>query len=74
MADDRTKVDPRYLSYDKQEVERILGSVEHIDSAPVPESTNPITSGAVAEALDNVQEKLTTASEETCESIVGELV
>ena len=74
MADGRTNIDPRYLTYNTQEVERILGSVEHIDDEPVAGSANPITSGAVAEALDNVQEKLTTASEETCESIVGELV
>jgi len=49
----KTKVDPRYLTYDAKDVERILGSVEHIDDTPTAESDNPVKSGGVAASLAN---------------------
>ena len=45
--------DPRYLSYDKAEVEELLGKVDNADSAPTADSENMIKSGAVKAALDN---------------------
>ena len=47
------QIDPRYLSYDKAEVEDLLGKVEHADAEPTAESENMISSGAVASALGN---------------------
>ena len=51
-----TFVDPRFLAYDTQEVQELLGKVEHADSAPTADSENMITSGAVAAALAGVNE------------------
>lgn len=74
MADKRTSVDPRYLSYDKQDVERILGSVEHIDEAPTEESDSPVSSGGVAEALKGyyADEDIELADEDAARGIVDE--
>lgn len=75
MANEVT-VDPRYLSYDKAEVEDLLGKVEHADAEPTAESGNMISSGAVHEALGNyntkeeIDEMLTTANEESIRNIV----
>lgn len=52
MANNVT-VDPRYLSYDKADVETLLGKVEHADSTPTENSENMIKSGAVAAALND---------------------
>ena len=52
MANEVT-IDPRYLSYDKADVEELLGKVDHADDAPTADSENMIKSGAVAAALGN---------------------
>ena len=46
-------VDPRYLSYDKADVEALLSKVDNADSVPTAESENMISSGAVAASLGN---------------------
>ena len=46
-------IDPRYLSYDKEDVEALLGKVDNADDAPTAESENMIKSGAVAAALSS---------------------
>lgn len=51
MAGSNTAVESRYLKYNKAEVERILGSVEHVDDTPTEESDNPVKSGGVNAAL-----------------------
>lgn len=45
-------IDPRYMKYDKEDVEALLEKVENADSAPTADSENMITSGAVKAALD----------------------
>lgn len=46
------EVDPRYLSYDKDDVERILDSVAEFDDIPTAGSGKPVKSGGVATALE----------------------
>ena len=62
MANETT-VDPRYMSYDKDEMERILASVEHIDDTPTSESNNVVKSGGVAAAFGAADEKYATVGE-----------
>ena len=38
--------------------------MQHIDTAPTEDSTNPVTSGGVAEALEGVQDKLSYSTQE----------
>ena len=45
------QIDPRYLSYDKADVEELLGKVDNADAEPTAESENMISSGAVHAAL-----------------------
>ena len=47
----KVQTDPRYLSYNKDEVEELLGKVENADSAPTKDSKNMISSGAVHAAM-----------------------
>lgn len=49
-------VDPRYLSYNKADVETLLGKVDNADAEPTEGSTNMISSGAVAAALTDMAE------------------
>lgn len=55
MANEVT-VDPRYLSYNKADVEVLLGKVDNADAEPTEGSTNMISSGAVAVALTDMAE------------------
>lgn len=64
------KIDPRYSKHSNQEIERILDSVATIDGEPTPDSPNPISSGAVATALDHVAENLPESTEENVRNIV----
>ncbi len=64
------QLDPKYLSENKDEVERILASVKHIDDAPTAESNNAVKSGGVATAIQEAVENLPIASEEDVRSIV----
>lgn len=52
MANEVT-VDPRYMTYDKDEVQGLLDKVNNADTEPTAESENMISSGAVAKALGN---------------------
>ena len=76
-------VDPRYMTYNKDEVQALLDKVNNADVEPTEESENMISSGAVAEALvkyattENVTEQLAgkqdamdEASEEEIRNIV----
>jgi len=69
-------VDPRYLSYSKDEAQALLDKVNNADAQPTAESANMISSGAVAAALGNydtkeeIDEKLTTATEQNIRNIV----
>lgn len=67
---DNVNIDPRYMRYDKADVERILGSVEHIDDTPMEESDNPVKSRGVAAAIRQAIEGIPKASEEDVRSIV----
>lgn len=58
MAKDVT-VSPRYLPYDKDDVERILGQVETLDDTPTEESENPVKSGGVAAAIAELNNTFT---------------
>jgi hypothetical protein len=75
MANEVT-IDPRYMTYDKDEVQALLDKVNNADAEPTAESGNMISSGAVHEALGNyntkeeIEEKLTQASEEAVRGIV----
>lgn len=64
MANNVT-VDPRYLSFDTPDVERILKSVEIIDTTPTEESPNPVSSGSVAAALAQVNTALVECATKT---------
>lgn len=44
-------IDPRYLSYDKEDVEALLEKVENPDTTPTEDSDALITSGGVKGAL-----------------------
>lgn len=70
MAENNTSIDPRYLSYDKEEVENILKSVEHFDEQPEEESKNPVTSEGIKRTLAGYFTKEEVASEEDVRSIV----
>lgn len=78
-------INPRYLTYNKDEVQTILSQVEHIDTTPTEDSSNPVTSGGVKNELDkytttevltallaNKQDALTVASEADVRSLVTE--
>lgn len=65
------QLDPKYLSKNKDEVERILASVATIDDAPTAESDNPVKSGGVATAIQEAVENLPMASEENVRGIVS---
>ena len=56
MANDVT-IDPRYMTYDKDEVQALLDKVNNADAEPTPESGNMISSGAVAAALNGYATK-----------------
>jgi len=45
------KVNSRYLSYNKDEVQSILDGVKTLDSTPTESSNNPVKSGGVATAM-----------------------
>ncbi len=45
------KVNSRYLSYNKDEVQSILDGVKTLDSTPTAASNNPVKSGGVATAM-----------------------
>lgn len=62
MANETT-VDPRYMAYDKDEMDRILASVEHIDETPTEGSDNVVKSGGVAAAFGAADEKYATVGE-----------
>lgn len=62
MANETT-VDPRYMAYDKDEMDRILASVEHIDDTPTSGSNNVVKSGGVAAAFGAADEKYATVGE-----------
>ena len=65
-------INPRYLSYSKDEVQAILDQVETLDDAPVAGSDNPVKSGGVAGALGDYFNKETDiANEEDVRSIVS---
>ena len=49
---DKANIDPRYLSYDKDEVEALLGKIENMDASPAKDSEHPVSSGGVYAALD----------------------
>lgn len=51
MANEKVDIDPRYLSYSKDEVEAILKQVEKVDAAPKPDSDYPVSSSGVFAAL-----------------------
>lgn len=74
MAD--VTIDPRYLTYDKDEVQRILDSVAVVDSTPKDESEYPVSSGGVKAELDKrptneeLDEKLSVSTEARVRSIV----
>lgn len=44
-------VDPRYLSYSKNEVQELLDKVNIPDAAPTQDSDNLVTSGGVYSAI-----------------------
>ncbi len=44
-------INPRYLSFDKDEVQQILSSVQQIDNVPRQGSNYPVSSSAVAAVL-----------------------
>lgn len=46
---------PKFLTFTKAEVQRILASVRQIDSEPVEDSDYPISSGAVYTAVDQLR-------------------
>ncbi len=69
MANDVT-IDLRYSKYTNKEIERILDSVETIDTEPTADSPNPVSSGAVAAALAEKQDVVTLASEQDVIDIV----
>lgn len=72
MADNNVIVDPRYMTYNKDEVQNLLDKVNNADAEPTAESENMISSGAVAEALGNyvAKEDLTEATEQEVRNIV----
>ena len=47
MAENNITLNPRYLTFNKAEVQRILSSVRRIDTEPTENNEYPITSGAV---------------------------
>lgn len=49
MAGNNITLTPRYLTFNKVEVQRILSSVSQIDSEPTEDSPYPIASSAVAQ-------------------------
>lgn len=49
--------DPRYMKYDKEDVEALLDKVNGADDAPTADSENMIKSGAVHAALGNYPTK-----------------
>lgn len=51
MANEKVGIDPRYLSYSKDEVEAILNKVEKVDATPTPDSDYPVSSRGVFAAL-----------------------
>lgn len=57
MADKNVTVDPRYLKYNKDEVKRILESVEEFDAVPTENSDKPVKSGGVAAATKAATEE-----------------
>lgn len=65
---DKVTVDPRYLSYDKADVEELLGKVKNADAEPTAESKNMISSGAVAAALGNYS-----TTEQMNEALAGKM-
>lgn len=78
-------IDPRYLSYDKEDVEALLGKVENPDTTPTEDSEALITSGGVAaklgdyattealsEGLAGKMDAKDIATEESVRSIVSE--
>lgn len=69
MAND-VNVDPRYLRYNKDDVERILGSVEAFDSVPIKNSNKPVKSGGIAKAIEDAVDNIPMASEEGVRNIV----
>lgn len=46
---------PKYLTYNKAEVQRILSSVSQIDDEPTEDSPYPISSGAAYVAIDQLR-------------------
>lgn len=69
MANEVT-VDPRYMKYDKDEMDSILASVEHFDNSPTENSDNPVKSGGVATAIKQAVQNIPKASEENVRNIV----
>jgi len=56
MADNNVTVDPRYMTYNKEEIQGLLDKVHNADAEPTAESTNMISSSAVAAALTDMAE------------------
>lgn len=47
-------INPKYLTYSKDEVQNILDGVAKIDAAPKEGSNYPVSSAGVKEALDQL--------------------
>lgn len=64
MANNTANIDPRYLTYNKDEVQRILNGVEHVDATPTADSNYPVKSGGVAAAIAQIITSMTEALEQ----------
>ncbi|MBQ9646169.1 MAG: hypothetical protein IJV24_07420 [Prevotella sp.] len=51
MADKNVNINPRYLTYNKDEVQDILDGVKQVDEAPAADSKYPVSSGGVHKEL-----------------------
>lgn len=66
--DNNVNIDPRYMKYDKADVEALLDKVNNADAEPTEESENMISSGAVAAALVNYS-----TTEQMNEALAGKM-
>ena len=67
MPDNKTNINPRYLTYNKDEVQALLSKVNHPDATPTAGSDELITSGGVAAAIETAT---TAAAEADVRAIV----
>ena len=54
MANSPT-INPRYLTYNKDEVQEILDNVKEVDTAPTAGSQYPVSSDGVKTALEGIE-------------------